>query len=179
MSRFPRTAGLVKQAVAEGCAPCAAIAVGVREQLLVKLVCGNARTMGGMVPAGEDTRYDMASLTKLLVPTMIALKLLEEGRLTLRDTLEDWFGALVPPQRRAVTVFRLMTHTGGIPPTYIPAGRVPRRTGGRPGGHFPLPARLSAGGAGLLLLPGVHRLGQAAGAGRRRAPGSAGAAVCV
>ena len=116
MSRFPRTAGLVTRAVAEGCAPCAAIAVGVREQLLVKMVCGNARTVGGMVPAGEDTRYDMASLTKLLVPTMTALKLLEEGRLTLSDTLGDWFGALVPPGRRAVTVFQLMTHTGGFLP---------------------------------------------------------------
>lgn len=117
MTCFPCALGLVERAVAEGAAPCAAIAVGVRDRVLARAVYGSARVVGGAVPAGEDTRYDMASLTKLLSPTMIALKLLEEGRLTLHDTLGDWFGEEeVPPKRRGLTVFQLMTHTGGFLP---------------------------------------------------------------
>lgn len=117
MECFPRTLGLVEQAVAEGAAPCAAIAIGVRDRVLARAVYGRAQLVGGSVPAGEDTRYDLASLTKLLAPTMIALKMLAEGRLTLQDTLGDWFGGEAVPQgRREVTVGQLMTHTGGFLP---------------------------------------------------------------
>lgn len=117
MSRFSCTLGLLERAVAEGAAPGAAIAIGVRDRVLAKAVYGNARAVGGAVPAGEATRYDLASLTKVVSPTMVALKLLEEGRLTLQDTLGYWFGEdAVPPDRREITVFQLMTHTGGFLP---------------------------------------------------------------
>lgn len=116
MTCLPRALGLVERAVAEGAAPCAAVAVGVKGRVLARAVYGSARVVGGVVPAGEGTRFDMASLTKLLSPTMVALRMLEEGRLTLRDTLGDWFGEEVPPARRDITVFQLMTHTGGFLP---------------------------------------------------------------
>ena len=63
-----------------------------------------------------DTRYDMASCTKVLAPTMIALKAIEEGLLTLDDTVGLFFDA--PEDKRDITVRMLMTHTSGITPAF-------------------------------------------------------------
>lgn len=65
------------------------------------------------VKADPDTMYDMASLSKLISPTMIALRFIEDGRITLRDTLPMFFDN-VPPEKQAIDIFRLMTHTSGI-----------------------------------------------------------------
>ena len=114
MELFHRTAALLKQAVEDGAAPCAALAIGVRDRPLFRMVIGNARTAGGREAAGPRTRYDMASLTKILSPTMIALRMIEEGRLHLYNTIGDILDA--GPERAEVTVFQLMTHTGGFLP---------------------------------------------------------------
>ncbi len=51
---------------------------------------------------------------------MVALRLVEQGRLLLSDTMSRWFTpaelAGAPEGRADVTVFRLMTHTSGITP---------------------------------------------------------------
>lgn len=114
MELFHRTAALLKQAVEDGAAPCAALAIGVRDRPLFRMVIGNARTVGGREAAGPRTRYDMASLTKILSPTMIALRMIEEGRLHLYNTIGDILDA--GAERAEVTVFQLMTHTGGFLP---------------------------------------------------------------
>lgn len=114
MELFSRSMALLRQAVTDGATPCAAAAVGVRNQLLATAVFGNARTEDTVIPADYATRFDMASLTKILSPTMIALKMLEEGRLTLYDTLGSYFDA--PSDKAEITVFQLMTHSSGLLP---------------------------------------------------------------
>ena len=114
MELFHRTAALLKQAVEDGAAPSAALAIGTRDRPLFRTVLGNARTVGGREAAGPRTRYDMASLTKILSPTMIALRMIEEGRLHLYHTIGDILD--VGPERAEVTVFQLMTHTAGFLP---------------------------------------------------------------
>lgn len=67
------------------------------------------------VPAGQDTLYDLASLTKGLVTTALALRLAADGRLDL----EQPQGALLPEYgdlgRRAPSLMQLLTHTAGLP----------------------------------------------------------------
>lgn len=65
----------------------------------------------------RSTRYDMASLTKILAPTMLALRAIEDGDLTLYDTLGSFFPD-VPEDKRDITIKQLMTHTAGFEPAF-------------------------------------------------------------
>lgn len=114
MDYFADSFSLLEKAVADGVTPSAAAAVGVGGRLLARAVYGNARLVPEPVPATLDTRYDMASLTKIMAATMTALQMIEDGRLHLEDTLGAYFD--VPASRAGITVFQLMTHTSGIAP---------------------------------------------------------------
>lgn len=121
MNRFSRSVELVERAVTEGVVPSAALAIGTRGKVYVREVFGNARTEGGTVPASLDTRYDLASMTKLVATTMIALRLIEEGRLCLSDTLGQFFQGT--GDRSEITVRQLMLHSSGLSP-WIPLSEV-------------------------------------------------------
>ena len=114
MERFDYALSLVEEAVRDGVCPSAAVAIGQGEALFRKAVYGNACVIGSTVPANLETRYDMASLTKILSTTMVAFRLIEEGRIRLYDTL----GAFFPNagDKSGITLFQLMTHTGGLNP---------------------------------------------------------------
>lgn len=99
-----------------GCFPSATAAVGIRKQVMAKAFIGEAPLPGG-APVGEHTRYDMASLSKVIGPTMIALKALEDGQLGLEETVGDFFPD-APADKRDITVEMLMTHTGGFHPSF-------------------------------------------------------------
>ena len=106
---------LLRSGLDDGIFPSAAAAVGLGDELLAASCLGVTRIDGG-VPVNEYTLYDMASLTKILAPTMIALRAIEEGLLTLDDTVGRFFDA--PDDKRDITVRMLMTHTGGFTPAF-------------------------------------------------------------
>lgn len=63
-------------------------------------------------PVESDTRFDIGSLTKPFVATVV-LRLAEQGRLSVEDTI----GALlnsVPPDKAGITLHQLLTHTSGL-----------------------------------------------------------------
>ena len=100
----------------DGCYACAAAAVGVRDRVLARTFTGEA-PQPGEHPVDESTRFDMASLSKVLGPTMIGLRALEEGTLSLTETVGDFFPD-APADKRGITVQMLMTHTGGFNPSF-------------------------------------------------------------
>ena len=98
-----------------GCYPGATATCGVGKQVLAVSAAG--KTEPGGTDVNIETRYDMASLTKLLAPTMLAFQAIERGELTLWDTLPYWFDD-VPEDKKDITVFHLMTHTAGFTPSF-------------------------------------------------------------
>jgi len=98
-----------------GAFPSAAAAVGIGSRVLETACIGNTRLEGG-VPVNRNTLYDMASLTKILAPTMVALMDIESGLLTLDDTIGRFFDA--PEDKQDITVRMLMSHTGGFTPAF-------------------------------------------------------------
>lgn len=68
-------------------------------------------------PMTADTRFDLASLSKVVGTTMAALRAIDQGKLSLYDTLSDFFPACYG--REDVPVIALMTHTSGIA-AYLP-----------------------------------------------------------
>ena len=76
---------LLLEGLEQGCYPGAVAACGCRGQVCAISAVGKISQDGPL--ADRHTRYDMASLSKVLGPTMVALRALEDGDLTLYDTL--------------------------------------------------------------------------------------------
>lgn len=115
MELFDCSLALLEKAVQDGVCPSAAVAIGQGDTLFRQAVYGNACIVGDVIPANLDTRYDMASLTKILSTTMVAFRLLEDGGFRLYDTLSRFFPS-AGADKADITVFQLMTHTGGFNP---------------------------------------------------------------
>lgn len=113
--RFKYAISAVQEAVRGRAIPSAALAVGVRDRVYVQEAWGVTSYTPESEPADDRTLYDMASMTKIMATGMIALKLLEAGILDLNDHIDRYFGEAVPEDKQPITIFRLMTHTAGLP----------------------------------------------------------------
>lgn len=117
---YKRSVELLREGIEEGAFPSASYAIGKGNDIYLCDVMGYSAVYPEKVVADIHTLYDMASLTKLIAPTMIALKLIEEGKLTLLDTLQMYYDmSCAVPGREQVNILQLMTHTSGITP-HIP-----------------------------------------------------------
>lgn len=117
---FTSTKDLIHDAVSRRVVPCAAYAVGRGNHVYIRESVGSSSLFPREEPLREDTLFDMASLTKVLATTMVALRFLEEGRLLLTDPLSRFFSPEellgIPEGRAEANIFHLMTHTSGITP---------------------------------------------------------------
>ena len=117
---FDTCEDILRESIAGDVIPSAAFAIGQGREVLRSGVMGDRTRFPAPEKADRDTLYDLASLSKLVSTTMVALRLVEQGRLLLSDTMSRWFTpaelAGAPEGRADVTVFRLMTHTSGITP---------------------------------------------------------------
>ena len=111
---------LLTDTIDRGVIPCAAYAVGRGNEIFETDSLGYRSFYPQKEEITPDTRFDMASLTKLMSTTMVALRFIEEGKLLLSDPLSRFFTeeelAGAPEGRASATVFHLMTHTSGITP---------------------------------------------------------------
>lgn len=62
----------------------------------------------------EHTRFDLASLTKVIATTTAAMILEDEGRLDIERPVSAYVPELGAPDKRAITVRMLLTHSGGF-----------------------------------------------------------------
>jgi CubicO group peptidase (beta-lactamase class C family) len=127
---------LLVDAVTRGVIPCAAYAVGRREEVYAKESLGFRSLFPDKEAITNHTRFDMASLSKVMSTTMVALRFVEEGKLLLTDPLSRFFTETesegAPEGRRDATVFHLMTHTSGISPHIALWRQIPAETVGTP-----------------------------------------------
>jgi len=80
------------------------------------------------VPADSDTIYDLASLTKPLVTSFLFLRLRGELGISGEDAAWRFLPEIDRGDKRDITLFHLLTHTGGMPdwiPFYV-HGSTPR-----------------------------------------------------
>ena len=125
---FDNIDAMCEKAVGNFDVPSAVVAVGDGNGVYFKKAYGYSRVImnedkpegvfRGPIPdnaikAGTDTVYDMASLSKLIGTTMVVLRLVEEGEMTLADTVSRYFPD-APEDKRGITVKQLMTHCSGI-----------------------------------------------------------------
>jgi CubicO group peptidase (beta-lactamase class C family) len=109
-----RLDSIVTLALAQGAAPGAVVAVGRHGRLVHLRGYGTLDWGGDAARAGGETLYDLASLTKVVATTTAAMILEERGALDLSRPVRDYLPELDAPDKAAVTVRMLLTHSGGF-----------------------------------------------------------------
>lgn len=93
----------------------AAAAVGSADGVTQVSTAGYA-TQDSSAAVTDDTLFDLASLTKPIVTTTIALRLLERDDLELNATVGDYVPRASDTDRGTIPIRALLTHTSGLPP---------------------------------------------------------------
>ncbi|HNX62820.1 MAG TPA: serine hydrolase domain-containing protein [Candidatus Limiplasma sp.] len=110
---FARVDEIMRQAVEKGAFPAAVLLAGRRERVLFRRAYGRLGPGETEPKTSEQTRFDLASLTKPLVVAMLTLRALESGKLCLWDTLDTFIDA--PDDKKKITLRQILTHTAGFP----------------------------------------------------------------
>lgn len=105
-----RVRALFDTAVADGFSGVAL--VRYQGEVLLHAASGDASREDD-IPNRPDTVFDIGSLTKQFTAAAV-LRLVEQGELSLTDTLGDLFDT-VPEDKSPITVHQLLVHTAGFP----------------------------------------------------------------
>jgi len=102
-------------AVEDGVAPGFVLAVEVDGQLLFREAFGARQIAPRTLPAQPDTVYDVASLTKAVVTSVLCMQEVAAGRLRLDGRVVDGLAEVAGPGREAITWRQLLAHASGLP----------------------------------------------------------------
>jgi beta-glucosidase-like glycosyl hydrolase/CubicO group peptidase (beta-lactamase class C family) len=94
--------------------PGGVLAVGHQGKLALLKPFGHLSYEEGSPPVVADTIYDLASLTKVVATTIMAMILVDEGYLDLDKTVQDFLPLFRGPGKEKVTVRNLLTHSSGL-----------------------------------------------------------------
>ena len=89
------------------------IKVSHRSRTLLQEAYGFA-DKGNEIAMPTDAVFDIGSVAKPFTAASI-LRLEDMGRLRVEDRITRFFGDAVPPDKRAITIHQLLTHSAGLP----------------------------------------------------------------
>jgi CubicO group peptidase (beta-lactamase class C family) len=115
MPDFPYARRVLLEAVAARVFPAAVIEVGGRDDVIWREAFGSLTYEPGAPAASSDTIFDLASLTKVLATTTLAMSAISQGVLTLADPVARWIPEWSGADRQAVTARDLLLHASGLP----------------------------------------------------------------
>ena len=106
---------LLTRARADSVFPGAIAVVGTADRVLSSVAVGTTDWAPGSAPIDDRTLWDIASLTKLVALTTTIAVLVDEGRLSLDDTVRRWLPEWRIAGNEGLTVRDLITHRSGLP----------------------------------------------------------------
>lgn len=114
VAKLYRIGVLLSAAVQERVIPGAVAAVGQGTRILWNAAVGWAQVTGGQRVMRWDTRFDLASLTKVTATLPAILILAASGEIGLQDTVDQYLPLLSDMRWKEVSVRHLLTHTAGL-----------------------------------------------------------------
>src|SRR4026207_39228 len=132
-TRNDQLTALLEEHINAGEFPSAVYLVGERDQIIYEDALGHSVIEPYRVANKLDTIYDLASLTKPLVTSLLCARLIELGELTLDSSVSHYLPEFERTDKQMITVRELLTHTSGLPawrPLYIRAEDERERTAG-------------------------------------------------
>ncbi len=119
MSAFAAAADILAAGVSGRAFPAASVEVGRQAGPLWRQAFGTVTYAAGAPAATESTVFDLASLTKVIATTTLAMRAVDDGVLALSDPvasrMREWRGS----DREHVTIRDLLEHASGLP-AYLP-----------------------------------------------------------
>ncbi len=120
--RFARAFAILRESIARRAFPGASLAVTCRGNLVATRGFGNFLFDPRSPQVSADTIFDVASLTKVIATTTMAMLLYQRARLSLDEQVyktQPGFVELTPPHqhadRKMVTIRMLLAHSSGLP----------------------------------------------------------------
>lgn len=110
--------------IARGSFPGAQYLIGEDHRIVAEDALGWAVLEPERIPVTLDTIYDLASLTKPLVTSLLAIMLVERGLLDLSAPLSRYLSEFSEESLPEITLIELLTHRSGLPnwrPLYVDA----------------------------------------------------------
>jgi CubicO group peptidase (beta-lactamase class C family) len=106
---------LLRNAIAHEAFPAAVVEVGHARGAIWREAFGRFTYDVDAPPATQATIFDLASLTKVIATTTIAMRLVDAQTLTLDDPIGRWLAAWRGKDRDAITLRDVLTHCSGLP----------------------------------------------------------------
>jgi CubicO group peptidase (beta-lactamase class C family) len=106
---------LMEQGLAHGVFPGAALLVSRGEEIFHRAIYGKRMVSPEQHLLSFGTLFDVASLTKILATTSIAMRLTQMGQLDLEEPLADALPVFATSHYRTAKVRHLLEHTSGMP----------------------------------------------------------------
>lgn len=108
----------VNRSIAEKDMPGAVVLVGHRGSIVYRQAFGDRALVPSVEKMTLDTAFDLASLTKVVATTTSVMKLVEDGKLRLNDTIGKYIPEIEDDRAKSVTIRELLTHTTGFAPDF-------------------------------------------------------------
>ena len=112
---FPTANRVLERAIQSHVFPGAAVEIGRRDRALATITRGTLSYAEASPDVDPTTIYDLASLTKVLATTAIALRDVDAGRIRLNDRVRHWIASWTGEERQPVTLQDLLEHCSGLP----------------------------------------------------------------
>ena len=133
MSVNAQLSALLQQHIDAGEFPSAVYLVAERDEIVYSDALGYSVVEPYRVANKLDTIYDLASLTKPLITTLLCARRIELGELTLDSSVSHYLPEFDRTDKQMITVRELLTHTSGLPawrPLYLLTEEEPERAAG-------------------------------------------------
>ena len=110
----------VRDGIQKGIYPGAVVIIGRRDSLLYSRGYGHFTwSPSSPVPRPDSTLWDIASITKIVSTTSVALRLVDQGKLDLEAPVRHYLPRFSGGPKNQVTVRMLLDHTSGLK-SYVP-----------------------------------------------------------
>jgi len=132
-ARNEQLSALLQQHIDAGEFPSAVYLIGERGEIIYTDALGHSVLEPYRIANKLDTIYDLASLTKPLVTTLLCARRIELGELTLDSSVSHYLPEFDRADKQMITVRELLTHTSGLPawkPLYLLTEDQPDRAAG-------------------------------------------------
>lgn len=114
--RFARAFAILEEAVASHAFPGAAVAVTSRGETVALKAVGRFIYDAASPQVEPATIYDIASVTKVVATTTVAMILYDQGTLDLNAKVVDFFPEFgTEPAKYSVTIRMVLAHSSGLP----------------------------------------------------------------
>lgn len=105
---------ILREAIAARAFPAAAVEVGTDSAVIWQEAFGALSYDTSAPAATRETIFDLASLTKVIATTTLAMRQVDAGRLSLDDLVSRWIAEWRGEDRSSVTIRDLLAHASGL-----------------------------------------------------------------